>query len=104
MRCGCVATYSNLENHPKIIRAREVTSQKKGPKIRLHPKTGLPIVEEEKIPSSRRQVSYPDEDDTDESDVGSQGLSPTRLLSTLKCLVTDSLTSTRQSGRRQTTK
>ena len=37
-----VATYSNLENHPRLIRAREA---KKTVKIKLDPKTGLPIVE-----------------------------------------------------------
>ena len=35
------ATYSNLENHPRLIRAREV---KPTSKIRLNPKSGLPSV------------------------------------------------------------
>ncbi|KAH8119968.1 Low temperature viability protein [Phellopilus nigrolimitatus] len=36
-----LSTYSNLENHPRLIRARETKSV---PKIYLDPKTGLPSV------------------------------------------------------------
>ncbi|KAI5124132.1 hypothetical protein M0805_000943 [Coniferiporia weirii] len=36
-----LSTYSNLENHPRLIRARETRSV---PKIHLDPKTGLPFV------------------------------------------------------------
>lgn len=36
------ATYSNLENHPRIIRAG---ISKPVPKIRLDPRTGLPRVD-----------------------------------------------------------
>ena len=39
-----LATYSNLENHPHLIRARQV---KAAPKIQLDPKSGLPVVQEE---------------------------------------------------------
>ncbi|KAG8960886.1 hypothetical protein FRC00_013895 [Tulasnella sp. 408] len=39
-----LSTYSNLENHPRIIRARDT---RKVRKIRLDAKTGLPVVEEE---------------------------------------------------------
>ena len=35
------ATYSNLENHPRLIRVREAKAVLK---IKLDPKTGLPIV------------------------------------------------------------
>ncbi|KAL5535729.1 LTV1 [Sanghuangporus sanghuang] len=34
-----LSTYSNLENHPKLIRARDTT---KVPKIQLNPRTGIP--------------------------------------------------------------
>jgi protein LTV1 len=37
---GFSATYTNLENHPRLIKARE---ERKGPKIRLDPKTGFPL-------------------------------------------------------------
>ena len=36
------ATYSNLENHPRLIRA---SRGDRVPKIRLDPKTGLPFVD-----------------------------------------------------------
>lgn len=39
-----LSTYSNLENHPRIIRAQDT---RKVRKIRLDAKTGLPVVEEE---------------------------------------------------------
>ncbi|KAH9982758.1 Low temperature viability protein-domain-containing protein [Lactifluus volemus] len=35
-----LTTYTNLENHPRLIKARE---ERKGPKIRLDPKTGFPL-------------------------------------------------------------
>ncbi|KAL6307649.1 Low temperature viability protein-domain-containing protein [Sparassis latifolia] len=38
-----LTTYSNLENHPRLIRA---SRDKAVPKIRLDPRTGLPIVKE----------------------------------------------------------
>lgn len=52
------ATYSNLENHPRIIRARDA---RKIRKIRLDAKTGLPVVEEEGqdgsgVPKSGKQT------------------------------------------------
>lgn len=57
------ATYSNLENHPRLIRAR---GNKPVPKIRLDPKTGLPSVVE---PSSKQQQQPPtDSSVTDEED------------------------------------
>lgn len=36
-------TYSNLENHPRLIRVRD---SRKTPKIRLDPSTGLPLTSE----------------------------------------------------------
>ncbi|KAH8094602.1 Low temperature viability protein-domain-containing protein [Cristinia sonorae] len=52
-----LTTYSNLENHPRLIRAR---TEKPVPKIRLDPKTGLPIVQS--APEGRRSVT-PTQDD-----------------------------------------
>ncbi|KAI6114913.1 Low temperature viability protein-domain-containing protein [Pisolithus croceorrhizus] len=45
-----LSTYTNLENHPKIIRAR---TSKPVPKIRLDPRTGLPSVNMEPPEGSR---------------------------------------------------
>lgn len=39
-----IGTYSNLENHPRLIRARD---SKSVPKIQLDPRTGLPSVAEQ---------------------------------------------------------
>ena len=59
------ATYSNLENHPRLIRA---SRGDRVPKIRLDPKTGLPFVEnkatqdlssDEEDEDSRRESSFP---------------------------------------------
>ncbi|KAI0830773.1 LTV-domain-containing protein [Trametes gibbosa] len=59
-----LTTYSNLENHPRLIKARNSRSV---PKIRLDPKTGLPSVVQEQ--SARRQPraesSETDEDNED---------------------------------------
>ncbi|KAI0348151.1 LTV-domain-containing protein [Trametopsis cervina] len=38
-----LTTYSNLENHPRLIRARHITAT---PRIRLDPRTGMPAVGE----------------------------------------------------------
>jgi protein LTV1 len=46
------ATYTNLENHPRLIMARE---ERKVPKILLDPRTGFPLVEGK--PASRSNVS-----------------------------------------------
>jgi protein LTV1 len=70
------ATYTNLENHPRLIRARD---PKPVPKIVLDRKTGLPSVlskaETPKIKS--HGVSFAGSDDTDGSDTedGHGGLS-----------------------------
>lgn len=51
------ATYSNFENHPRLILARD---KRPVPRIELHPKTGLPTVaevdERHDVPSARRAV------------------------------------------------
>ncbi|KDQ63030.1 hypothetical protein JAAARDRAFT_29021 [Jaapia argillacea MUCL 33604] len=44
-----LSTYSNLENHPRLIRARQT---KPVPKIHLDPRSGLPIVIERQPPLS----------------------------------------------------
>ncbi|KAF8604068.1 LTV-domain-containing protein [Ceratobasidium sp. AG-I] len=50
-----LSTYSNFENHPRLILARD---KRPVPRIELHPKTGLPTVAEEHghhdVPSARR--------------------------------------------------
>ncbi|OBZ68534.1 Protein LTV1 [Grifola frondosa] len=51
-----LTTYSNLENHPRLIRARQ---DKTVPRIRLDPKTGLPSVE---ITNHAPSPPVPDED------------------------------------------
>ncbi|KAG8862909.1 hypothetical protein FRB96_000329 [Tulasnella sp. 330] len=50
-----LSTYSNLENHPRVIRVRE--SSWKVPKICLDPETGLPVVEEEGGPRKPKTMS-----------------------------------------------
>ncbi|KAI0718882.1 Low temperature viability protein-domain-containing protein [Cerioporus squamosus] len=59
-----LTTYSNLENHPRLIRAR---SDKSVPKIRLDPKTGLPSVLEEQ-PSKKPPPADSSATDEDEED------------------------------------
>ncbi|CDO73162.1 hypothetical protein BN946_scf185007.g217 [Trametes cinnabarina] len=58
-----LTTYSNLENHPRLIRAR---NNKPVPKIRLDPKTGMPSIEEER--PSKTKTKRPDSSATDEED------------------------------------
>lgn len=55
------ATYSNLENHPRLIRVRDAKSV---PKIKLDPKTGLPIAANP-VPRNLDDLS---EEDVDEED------------------------------------
>ncbi|KAI0778643.1 LTV-domain-containing protein [Trametes elegans] len=59
-----LTTYSNLENHPRLITARNT---KQVPKIRLDPKTGLPSVVEEQPtkPQHSHDSSATDEDEED---------------------------------------
>jgi hypothetical protein len=63
-----------LENHPKVIRVRDLLKRdanvgKKGVKITLDKKTGLPSVVEEdtKLPQVKKVVVRP-EDESDDSD------------------------------------
>lgn len=70
------ATYSNLENHPRLIRARD---PKPVAKIILDPKTGLPSVAgplgkpSPKIKPDRSRVSFKESDDDSGSDTDTQG-------------------------------
>jgi protein LTV1 len=50
-----LATYTNLENHPRIIRARD---SRPVPKIKLDPRTGLPSVQEEPQKSQPPKVRF----------------------------------------------
>lgn len=58
------ATFSNLENHPRVIKAR---NSKPVPKIRLDPKTGLPSVVEDKPARKQPQSDSSGTDDEDNS-------------------------------------
>ncbi|TFK77525.1 Low temperature viability protein [Pluteus cervinus] len=62
-----LSTYSNLENHPRLIRARD---SKHVPKIRLDPKTGLPIV----VPQTKEAVIQPPEESDSGSDTEREGI------------------------------
>jgi protein LTV1 len=55
-----LATYSNLENHPRLIRARQV---KATPKMTLDSKTGLPIVGD--VKASRKRIEPIEEESQD---------------------------------------
>lgn len=65
--CGSLAhfaaTYSNLENHPRLIRVRDTSTV---PKIRLDPKTGLPIA----ATAAPRKKSEDLSEEEDEDDGG----------------------------------
>ncbi|KAI0692978.1 Low temperature viability protein-domain-containing protein [Cytidiella melzeri] len=54
-----LTTYSNLENHPRLIRARQTRIT---PKITLDPKTGLPVVGETRAPRRQAQPINETED------------------------------------------
>jgi len=58
------ATHTNLENHPRLIRARDI---KPVPKIVLDRKTGLPSIME-KVNTGNRVSFAPDSEETEESD------------------------------------
>lgn len=76
-----LTTYSNLENHPRVIRARAL---KPVPKITLDPKTGLPTVNSDRqAPESRKgrhrlQPVAEDEQDSREPSVAKQTISRPR--------------------------
>jgi len=78
-----IATYSNLENHPRLIRARD---SKPVPKIRLDPKTGLPSIAEDPSKAkaystkSHNNVSFKnDSDDSDYENDDESGTLPCHL-------------------------
>lgn len=50
------ATYTNLENHPRLIKARE---GQRVSKIRLDPKMGFPLIESNSIPKANNIQSLP---------------------------------------------
>jgi len=58
----CPATYSNLENHPRLLRLKQKPSTKK---IILDGKTGLPSIIENATPTPVLQTH---EDDSEEDD------------------------------------
>jgi len=51
-----LTTYTNLENHPRLIKARE---KPKVSKIRLDPKTGFPFTESNSISRANTTPSLP---------------------------------------------
>jgi len=57
-----LTTYSNIENHPRLIRARDTSLV---PKIRLDPRTGMPTVQQ-KIPRGPKLVESESENDDDD--------------------------------------
>lgn len=59
------ATYSNLENHPRIIR---VNNSKQIPKINLDPRTGLPLMNSLPRNPTRRTATI--ENDSDDTETG----------------------------------
>ncbi|KAJ7492180.1 Low temperature viability protein-domain-containing protein [Mycena latifolia] len=66
-----LTTYSNLENHPRLIRARDADARKKlVPKIHLDPRTGLPsvITADAKMPKPVGRVSFASDSDDSDSD------------------------------------
>ncbi|KAF5352440.1 hypothetical protein D9756_005840 [Leucocoprinus leucothites] len=60
-----LTTYSNLENHPRIIR---VNSPKNVPKISVDPKTGFPLVNGLSTHQPRRAVLTEDDSDDTETE------------------------------------
>ncbi|KAM6498613.1 Low temperature viability domain containing protein [Amanita muscaria] len=71
-----LSTYSNLENHPRLIHARE---GRPTTKIHLHPKTGLPTLEAYDSSKQRNRAALQAISElSDESDEGLQCLAPPR--------------------------
>ncbi|KAJ7269273.1 Low temperature viability protein-domain-containing protein [Mycena haematopus] len=68
-----LTTYSNLENHPRLIRARDADRRKTPvlpvPKIHLDPRTGLPsVVADTKLaPKSKGRVSFASDSESESS-------------------------------------
>ncbi|KAK7063815.1 protein LTV1 [Favolaschia claudopus] len=68
-----LSTYSNLENHPRLIRARDA-ERKKIPKIHLDPRTGLPSVVQPPPTISKPRAPALDTDGSDsDSDLTEDG-------------------------------
>ncbi|KAJ7086592.1 Low temperature viability protein-domain-containing protein [Mycena crocata] len=67
-----LTTYSNLENHPRLIRGRDNDVKKKPvPKIHLDPRTGLPAIvtaDAKPPPKSKGRVSFASDSDSNSSD------------------------------------
>ncbi|KAJ7508634.1 Low temperature viability protein-domain-containing protein [Mycena galericulata] len=69
-----LTTYSNLENHPRLIRARDANARKKlpVPKIHLDPRTGLPSVvpdaNPKPPPKTKARVSFASDSESESSD------------------------------------
>ncbi len=61
-------TYSNLENHPKLIRVRDLVSTSSGPKISLNKKTGMPALAEEPQAVEKAPRFKDSEESDEESD------------------------------------
>ena len=57
-----LATYSNLENHPRLIRARQTNPV---PKIQLNPRTGLPTTSEQ--PEDEEESDNEEDADSDDT-------------------------------------
>lgn len=62
--CGpaILGTYTNLENHPRLIRARETRPE---PKIRLDPRTGIPSTDQ---PQQEKEDDHDHEESDDDGD------------------------------------
>ncbi|KXN88909.1 Protein LTV1 [Leucoagaricus sp. SymC.cos] len=69
-----LTTYSNLENHPRIIR---VNIPKSVPKISLDPKTGFPLVND--LPSSNSRRGSSAEDDSNDTEAESTAVKRTTI-------------------------
>ncbi|KAJ7070581.1 Low temperature viability protein-domain-containing protein [Mycena amicta] len=62
-----LTTYSNLENHPRLIRGRDGEVRKKlqpVPKIHLDPRTGMPLV----VPDSKKKTDSDSESSDDDNE------------------------------------
>ncbi|KAJ6541895.1 Low temperature viability protein-domain-containing protein [Mycena capillaripes] len=67
-----LTTYTNLENHPRLIRARDTDASKKKlvPKIHLDPRTGLPsvVTDADTKSKTKGRVSFASDSDSESSD------------------------------------
>ncbi|KAG8836077.1 hypothetical protein FRC17_010010 [Serendipita sp. 399] len=65
-----LTTYSNLENHPRLLR---LTQPKRTKKILLDSKTGLPSVAESEIPQEDREEEREGDSTGDDEDIPAKG-------------------------------